>query len=71
MELPEAEREAYVAEKRREYEENIDPYAVANEFFIEDVVPGSALRGELIKRFEVYAHKDRSRVERRNGVIPV
>jgi acetyl-CoA carboxylase carboxyltransferase component len=71
MELPEAEREAYVAEKRREYEENIDPYAVANEFFIEDVVPGAALRDDLIRRFEMYAHKDRVRVDRRNGVIPV
>jgi acetyl-CoA carboxylase carboxyltransferase component len=71
MELPDGERAAFVAEKRREYEENIDPYAVSNEFFIEDVVPGSELRGELIKRFEVYAHKSRDRVERRNGVIPV
>jgi acetyl-CoA carboxylase carboxyltransferase component len=71
MELPEEEREAYIAEKRREYEENIDPYAVASEFFIENVVPGYALRDELINRYEIYSHKEPKRIERRNGVIPV
>jgi acetyl-CoA carboxylase carboxyltransferase component len=71
MELPEEEREAYIAEKRREYEENIDAYTVASEFFIEDIVPGSQLRRELINRFEVYSHKEAKRIERRNGVMPV
>jgi len=71
MELPEEERGAYVAEKRREYEENIDPYSIASEFFIEAVIPGAALRPELIGRFELYAHKEYRRIERRNGVMPV
>jgi len=71
MDLPEEEREAYIAEKRREYEENIDPYSVASEFFIENVVPGYALRQELMGRFEVYSHKEAKRIERRNGVMPV
>lgn len=71
MELPEEERAAYVAEKRREYEESIDPYAVANEFFIEAVVPGSQLRDELIARYQNYALKAPVRIERRNGVMPV
>jgi methylmalonyl-CoA decarboxylase subunit alpha len=70
-ELPEADRAAYIAEKRREYEENIDPYFVASEFFIEDVVPGSELRRELIRRFGMYALKDAGRIDRRNGVMPV
>ena len=71
MELPEEQRAAYIAEKRREYEENIDPYSVASEFFIEDVVPGEVLRQELIRRFEMYAHKRAAPIERRNGVMPV
>ncbi|MCQ3980588.1 MAG: acyl-CoA carboxylase subunit beta, partial [Anaerolineae bacterium] len=71
MELPEEEREAYIAEKRREYEENIDPYSVASEFFIENVVPGYALRQELINRYNVYSLKEVKRIERRNGVMPV
>jgi acetyl-CoA carboxylase carboxyltransferase component len=71
MELPEEERDAYVAEKRREYEENIDSYAVASEFFIENVVPGYQLRQELVSRFELYSQKEYKRIERRNGVMPV
>lgn len=71
MELPEEERQAYIAERRREYEENIDPYAVASEFFIEAVIPGSHLRRELIQRYEAYAQRPPRRVERRNGVMPV
>ena len=71
VELPEAERAAYIAQKRQEYEENIDSYFVASEFFIENVVPGSALRDELIRRFEVYAGKEARPIERRNGVMPV
>jgi acetyl-CoA carboxylase carboxyltransferase component len=71
MALPEEEREAYVAEKRREYEENIDSYAVASEFFIENVVPGYQLRQELVSRFELYSQKEYKRIERRNGVMPV
>ena len=71
MELPEDERDAFVKEKQREYEMNIDPYAVASEFFIDDVVPGSQLRQELIDRFELYSNREYSRIERRNGVLPV
>jgi acetyl-CoA carboxylase carboxyltransferase component len=71
MELPEEEREAYIAEKRQEYEENIDSYSVASEFFIEDVVPGYQLRQALIDRFEVYSHKTARPIARRNGVMPV
>ncbi len=71
MELPEEERPAYIAEKRREYEENIDPYSVASEFFIENVVPGFQLRQELIDRFALYSLKEYRRIQRRNGVMPV
>jgi acetyl-CoA carboxylase carboxyltransferase component len=71
MELPEGERAAFIAARRREYEENIDPYAVASEFFVEDIVPAGALRDELIRRFAVYASKDRRWPARHNGVLPV
>jgi methylmalonyl-CoA decarboxylase subunit alpha len=71
MELPEEERPAYIAQKRKEYEEGIDPYAVASEFFIEAIVPGFELRDDLIKRFEAYSLKDVQTINRRNGVMPV
>jgi acetyl-CoA carboxylase carboxyltransferase component len=63
-------RQAFIREKRREYEEKIDLYRLASEFFIDAVVPGGRLREELIRRFETYAAKPRRPVRRWNGVIP-
>ena len=48
MELPEAERAAYVKQRRDEYAEDV--YKLASEMLVDDIVPGSALRAELIKR---------------------
>src|SRR4029077_15334659 len=39
MELPEEQRAAFIAAKRREYEEDIDVYEVAPAFSIEAVIP--------------------------------
>jgi acetyl-CoA carboxylase carboxyltransferase component len=63
-------RQAFIRDKRREYEEKIDLYRLASEFFIDAVVPGGTLRAELIRRFEAYAAKPRRPVQRWNGVIP-
>ncbi|MGD8465332.1 MAG: acyl-CoA carboxylase subunit beta [Anaerolineae bacterium] len=70
MELPPEEREAFIKAKRDEYEDNIDPYAMANEFFFESIVPADQLRDELIARFELYSQKDTAGIERRCGIIP-
>ena len=50
MELPEGERAAYVRQKREEYAQDVDVYKLASEMLVDDIVPGSALRAELIKR---------------------
>ena len=63
-------RQTFIREKRREYEEKIDLYRLASEFFIDAVVPGRALREELVRRFATYAAKPRRPVPRWNGVIP-
>ena len=63
-------RQTFIREKRREYEEKIDLYRLASEFFIDAVVPGRALREELIRRFGAWAAKPRRPVRRWNGVIP-
>jgi acetyl-CoA carboxylase carboxyltransferase component len=63
-------RAAFVRDKRREYEEKIDLYRLASEFFIDAVVPGRSLREELCRRFATYASKPRRPVRRWNGVIP-
>jgi acetyl-CoA carboxylase biotin carboxylase subunit len=70
MELPPEERPAFIQAKRDEYEDNIDPYSMANEFFFEAVIPAGQLRAELIARFELYALKEAKGIERRSGVIP-
>jgi acetyl-CoA carboxylase carboxyltransferase component len=63
-------REAFIREKRREYDERIDIYRIASEFFIDAVVPAATLRDELVRRFAAFAAKPRHPVQRWNGVIP-
>ncbi len=71
MELPEGERAAYVKQKRDEYAQDVDVYKLASEMLVDDIVPGSALRDELIKRFAYAQTKVHEFPARRNGVYPV
>ncbi len=71
MELPESERAAYVRQKRDEYAEDVDIYKLASEMLVDDIVPGSALRAELIKRLAYAGSKAHEFPARRNGVLPV
>jgi acetyl-CoA carboxylase biotin carboxylase subunit len=70
MELPPEERQAFIQAKRDEYEDNIDPYAMASEFFFEAVIPAGQLRQELIARFDSYSLREAKGIERRSGIIP-
>jgi acetyl-CoA carboxylase carboxyltransferase component len=69
--LPEDEREAFVAEKRREYDEDIDIVRLASELVVDDVVTPETLRDELVRRLSTYRTKDRHFSRRRHGVTPV
>jgi methylmalonyl-CoA decarboxylase subunit alpha len=71
MELPESERAAFVREKREEYAQDVDVYKLASEMLVDDIVPGSALRSELIKRLTYATSKTHEFPARRNGVSPV
>src|ERR671922_385736 len=71
MELPEAERAAYVKQKRDEFAADVDVYKLASEMLIDDIVPGSRLRGELIKRVTYARTKAHEFPARRNPVLPV
>jgi acetyl-CoA carboxylase carboxyltransferase component len=71
MELPEAERAAYVRRKREEYQADIDIYKLASEMLVDDIVPGSELRAELIKRLAYADSRAAEFPPRRNGVYPV
>jgi acetyl-CoA carboxylase carboxyltransferase component len=71
MELPESERAAYVKARRDEYAQDVDVYKLASEMLVDDIVPGSALRAELIKRLGYAESKAHEFPARRNGVYPV
>jgi methylmalonyl-CoA decarboxylase subunit alpha len=71
MELPENERAEYVRQKREEYAQDVDTYKLASEMLIDDIVPGGALRDELIKRLSYAQTKAHEFPARRNGVYPV
>jgi acetyl-CoA carboxylase carboxyltransferase component len=66
----EAEREAFIAEKRAEYAEGVDLLHLASEMVIDAVIKPEDLRHELIQRFESARGRDRSFTERRNAITP-
>jgi len=71
MELPEAERAAYVKARRDEYAQDVDIYKLASEMLVDDIVAGSALRSELLKRLAYAESKAHLFPPRRNAVFPV
>ncbi|MGI9577453.1 MAG: carboxyl transferase domain-containing protein, partial [Microthrixaceae bacterium] len=66
-----AEREEFVAEQRRLYEEDVDILRLASELVIDGIVEWEDLRGEVHHRLSRAAGKDRSFSHRRHGVPPV
>src|SRR5690242_7294380 len=69
--LPAEERDAYVAQLRAEYEQDIDIVRLASELVVDAVIPPHQLRAELIARFAAAVGKDREFSRRRHGVSPV
>ncbi len=65
------QRAAFVAERRAEYERDIDIMRLASELVVDTVVEPGDLRGELIRRFAAARGKDRTFSRRRHGVTPV
>ena len=66
-----AEREAFVAEQRRLYEDDVDLYHLASELVVDAVIDFPDLRGEVVRRLALAAGKDRHFSDRRHGVPPV
>jgi len=67
----EEERAAFVAERRAEYERDIDIMRLASELVVDAVVEPSDLRTEIIRRLAAARGKDRGFSRRRHGVTPV
>ena len=66
-----AERDAFVAEQVRIYEEDVDIYRLASELVIDAVIDFGDLRAELVRRLAAATGKDRHFSDRRHGVPPV
>ncbi|WP_432774423.1 acyl-CoA carboxylase subunit beta [Brevibacillus gelatini] len=66
-----AERQAFIQEKRKEYQEDIDLYLLASNLIVDAIVPPSSLREELIARYEIYKDKRQVFSDRKHPVYPV
>ncbi|PLS18668.1 carboxylase [Bacillus sp. M6-12] len=71
QELPEENRASYIAEKRKEYSENIDIHRLASKLIIDDIVGFDELRSDVIRRFKLYRSKTIKGLEKRNSIHPV
>jgi len=67
----EAGRAAYVADRRREYEQDVDLERLVSDLVLDGVVEPPDLRDELVRRFRYAAGRDRAFSDRRHGVPPV
>ena len=65
------ERAEFVAERRREYEEDVDLVHLAAELVVDAVVQPEELRGELTRRLALAADRVREDFGKRHGVPPV
>jgi acetyl-CoA carboxylase carboxyltransferase component len=65
------ERDAFVDEQRRLYEEDVDLLRLASELVVDAVVDFADLRDEIGRRLRYAAGKDRHFSDRRHGVPPV
>jgi len=64
-------RALFVAERRAEYEADVDLLRLASDLVIDAIVEPEALRHELVTRLQLAGGKDRTFSERHHGVPPV
>ncbi|USG67543.1 acyl-CoA carboxylase subunit beta [Brevibacillus ruminantium] len=65
------ERQAFIQQKRQEYQEDIDIYLLASNLIVDAIIQPDELRRELIGRYEVYAGKKQQFSDRKHPVYPV
>jgi acetyl-CoA carboxylase carboxyltransferase component len=64
-------RDAFVAARRAEYEEDVDIERLAADLVIDSIIEADELRSELLHRLSYAARRDRHFSERRRSVPPV
>jgi acetyl-CoA carboxylase carboxyltransferase component len=65
------EREQFVQDKRREYEQDVDLERLASDLVLDAIIEADELRSELVRRLAYAARRDRTFSDRRRGVPPV
>ena len=66
-----AEREAFINERRAEFAADVDLLRLASELVIDAVVEPAELRADLVARLALAGGKDRVFSDRLHGVPPV
>jgi len=69
--LDPAEREQFVQDKRREYEQDVDLERLASDLVLDAIIEADELRAELLRRLAYASRRDRTFSDRRRGVPPV
>ncbi|MEP7019706.1 MAG: acyl-CoA carboxylase subunit beta [Pseudonocardiales bacterium] len=64
------ERAAFVADKRAEYEQDVDLLRLASDLVLDAIIEPSELRSELVRRYAVLVGKSREIAAKRHGVPP-
>ena len=64
------DRAAFVADKRAEYEEDVDLLRLASDLVLDAIIEPSELRRELVRRYAVLVGKSRHVTAKRHGVPP-
>lgn len=65
----EEERAKREQELREEYREDIDAHRMASEVVIDELVPPSELRDELVARFDMYEDVEKRRPDKKHGTV--
>ncbi|HEY6556679.1 MAG TPA: acyl-CoA carboxylase subunit beta [Polyangiaceae bacterium] len=65
------ERDAYVAELREQYKQDVDLSKLASELVVDQIVAPAALRAEIARRFQHAAHTHEQRPAKKHMVPPV
>jgi methylmalonyl-CoA decarboxylase subunit alpha len=64
------ERAAFVAEKREEYEQDVDLLRLASDLVLDAIIEPHELRAELIRRYAVSVGRSRHLATKRHGIPP-
>ena len=64
------ERAAFVADRRSEYEQDVDLLRLASDLVLDAIIEPHELRAELVRRYAVLVGKSRRRPDKHHGVPP-